>query len=100
MIPELEYLFRHWLVQDGRFGEPHHPHAIPVGAAYEAIFNRPAPLQFEFIAGAQFVASRARIQARPRLFYEQVQALGYEPSFEVDWGYTMERLWGYILDGV
>lgn len=87
----------HWMVQDDRFGKPHHPDIIPVGAAYEIIFDRPAPPLFEFIAGAQFVASREKIRSRPREFYERLQALGYDPQFAVG---VHERLWGYIFNGV
>jgi len=50
------------------------------------------------LAGAQFVASRERIRSKPRSFYEKVQALGMMPGLEKDWGYTMERLWGYLLN--
>ena len=87
----------HWLVTDDKNGKPNHINIIPVGAAYTAIFGRPAPEDFTFIAGAQFVASRELIQRKPVGFYERVQALGYDPKFETEWGYTMERLWGYIL---
>lgn len=84
----------HWLVKDDRFGKPHHPDTIPVGSAYEMIFDRPAPAQFEFIAGAQFVASRDRLHSHPLEFYERLQALGYEPGYGVG---VHERLWGCIL---
>lgn len=87
----------HWLVEDDKNGKPNHINIIPVGAAYTAIFGRPAPEEFTFIAGAQFVASRELIQRKPVGFYERVQALGFDPRFETEWGYTMERLWGYIL---
>lgn len=86
----------HWMVQDNRFGWPHHPDTIPVGVVYEMIFNKPAPVLFEFVAGAQFVASRQKIQARPLEFYERLQALGYEPEFSIG---IHERLWGYVLQG-
>lgn len=86
----------HWHVTDGRFGEPHHPAPIPVGEAYQVMFNKPAPSQFEFVAGAQFVASKRKIQSRPREFYERLQALGYNPKFAVG---VHERLWGYVLNG-
>jgi hypothetical protein len=85
---------------DDRFGKPHHFDLLPVGEAFTAIFERPAPESFTFIAGAQFVASREKIQSRPRAFYEKVQRLGFMPELERDWGYTMERLWGYILNEV
>ena len=86
----------HWMVADDQRGQPHHFHYIPVGLAYEKIFERPAPLAFEFCAGAQFVVSREKIRSYPLAFWEKVQALGFEPDFEFDWGYTMERLWGCL----
>jgi hypothetical protein len=89
----------HWLVTDDGFGKPHHLQCtLPVGVAYTLIFERPALESYTFIAGAQFVASRERIRSKPRSFYEKVQALGMMPGLEKDWGYTMERLWGYLLN--
>lgn len=87
----------HWMVQDDRKGRPHHFNDIPVGEAYRAIFDREPPEMFRFIAGAQFVASKERIQSHPITFYEHIQALGYKPEFMKEWGYTMERLWWYIM---
>jgi hypothetical protein len=89
----------HWMPTDDGDGKPHHIQAIlPVGRAYTAIFNKPALESYTFIAGAQFVASREKIRSRPRAFWEKVQALGFTPGLEKDWGYTMERLWFYILN--
>lgn len=85
----------HSLVQDNRYGQPHHSETIQVGKAYEMIFDRPAPVQFEFIAGAQFVASRERIRSHPLELYERFQALGYEPGYGVG---VHERLWGYLMN--
>ena len=87
----------HWQVKDDKNGKPNHINIIPVGAAYAAIFGRPGPDEYAFVAGAQFVASRELIQRKPVGFYERVQALGNDPRFEAEWGYTMERLWYYIL---
>ena len=88
-----------WLPTCDRFGQPQHvPNLLPVGRAFEAIFGRPALESYTFMAGAQFVASRELIRSRPRAFYEKVQALGFTPGLEKDWGYTMERLWGYVLN--
>jgi hypothetical protein len=89
----------HWTPTDDRFGKPHHiQRELPVGEAYEAIFCREARESYTFVAGAQFVASRELIRRKPRKFYEHVQALGFAPGLEKDWGYTMERLWGYVLN--
>jgi hypothetical protein len=89
----------HWLPTDDVQGKPHHFQCdLPVGMAYSAIFNKPARNEYTFIAGAQFVASRDRIRSKPRAFYEHVQELGFTPGLEKDWGYTMERLWFYILN--
>ena len=89
----------HWVVTDDSFGKPHHLQCtLPVGVAYTLIFEKPAPESFTFVAGAQFVASRERIRSRPREFYEKVQALGFTPGLEKDWGYTLERLWFYVLN--
>jgi hypothetical protein len=88
-----------WLPTCDRFGQPQHvPNLLPVGRAFEAIFEKPALESYTFVAGAQFVASRERIRSRPRAFYEKVQALGFTPGLEKDWGYTLERLWGYLLN--
>ena len=88
-----------WMPTDDGDGKPHHLQAIlPVGRAFEAIFGRPARESYTFVAGAQFVVSRERIRSRPREFYEKVQALGFTDGLEKDWGYTMERLWGYVLN--
>ena len=88
----------HWQVKDDKNGKPNHINIIPVGAAYTEIFGRPGPDEYAFVAGAQFVASRELIQRKPCAFYERVQALGNDPRFETEWGYTMERLWYYILN--
>lgn len=85
----------HWAVTDDRNGYPHHP-GIPVGAAYEIVFDKPSPPLFEFVAGAQFVASREKIRSRPLEFYGRLQALGYNQQFAVG---IHERLWGYVLNG-
>jgi len=88
-----------WMPTADRFGQPQHvPNLLPVGEAYEMIFNRPALESYTFVAGAQFTASRELIRSRPRAFYEKVQALGFTEELEKDWGYTLERLWGYMWD--
>ena len=88
-----------WMPTDDGDGKPHHLQAIlPVGRAFEAIFGRPALESYTFVAGAQFTASRELIRSRPRAFYEKVQALGFTEELEKDWGYTLERLWGYMWD--
>jgi hypothetical protein len=88
-----------WMPTDDGRGKPHHIQCeLPIGMAYEAIFDKPDRGEYTFIAGAQFVVSREKIRSRPRAFWEKVQALGFTPGLEKDWGYTMERLWFYILN--
>lgn len=89
----------HWHTRDDRHGKPNHPVDIPLGEAYTWLFDKPAPNWFEFVAGAQFVASRARIRSRSLEFWERAQAMIDEPQFAGDKVIGIhERLWGYMLD--
>ncbi len=88
----------HWLAEDVGNGLPHHMRRLPVAEAYHEIFSHDGPPIYRFIAGAQFVTSREKLRGKPLEFWQRVQALGFDPRFEPDWGYTCERLWGYLID--
>lgn len=88
-----------WPVVDDGNGQPHHYYnRLPVAEVFERVFKKKAPREFFFFAGAQFVASREKIRSRSLAFWEELQAMGLEPDYERDWGYTVERLWGYVMN--
>ena len=74
-----------------RNGLPQQVATLPIGQMYDRFFadSRSA---FTYIAGAQFIVSRARIRSRPKWFYEK---LLNEDPLVYPWAY--ERLWRYIF---
>lgn len=95
--PELGFCYlANKILQDDRFGQPHHITKIPLGEFYEALFKSPAPRLFTFGAGCQFVAHRDIIKSRPIEFYKRVLELNYRDPPESIIG-VMERMWIYIL---
>lgn len=83
---------------DGCNGKPHHgPCLLPVGEVFATIFHKEPRDHYLFYAGAQFVASRELIRRRPLKFWQGVQEMGLYPPYEQEYGYTIERLWGYLF---
>lgn len=84
---------------DGNDGKPHHgPNTLPVGELFTLFFNKPQRDHYLFYAGAQFTVHRDIIHRRPLAFWQRVQELGLNPPYEFDYGYTVERLWGYLIN--
>lgn len=76
-------------------GYPHHP-GLPIAETFIKLFpGYKPPAVFEFVAGAQFMTTKARIQQNPRDFYVKLQKL--VESDKSVCKYTMERLWPSVL---
>jgi hypothetical protein len=90
-----------WFATDDRNGMPNHwrtpPPPIPVGEIYEHAFNRAAPMQFTFGAGAQFAVDRSVIRSKPRRWWMMLKGIFENYPEERGPAHAMERLWPVIF---
>lgn len=85
------------LTTDDRWGQPNHwQEALPVGEVYQRIFQREAPCQFQFPAGACFAASVLAIRAKPWLWWQELYAM-LETEYLELYPYVVERLWPCLM---
>lgn len=87
------------LAMDDRWGQPNHwQEALPVGEVYERIFQREAPNQYQFPAGACFAASAQAIRAKPWPWWREVYTM-LETEYPEVYAWTCERLWPHLIQG-
>lgn len=68
---------------------------LDVAGFYRALFDSPAPGEYVFRPGAQFIISADCIQRRPLDFYQRALQLSIEFP---DAGHCFERLWPQVFD--
>ena len=69
-----------------------HP-LIPVGEIYERAFQRQAPMQFTFGAGAQFAVARSVIRSKRLLWWDILKRIFESYPEDAGAAHAAERLW-------